>query len=186
MKNIKSILFVVFLSALLAGCKKGQEADYDDNFHPRIIDNNGVFTSPKRIIFQGQSAIYGGLAFSPKPIEKTKITWKLNDVEVSTDTAYTFTPTAGGEFVIKVEATYNGQTSTRISTVLVSPLAYTPKPYTNVAMAYLTEDATAASINFDAVTHVTYTGARVASTGTVDFSKGNLAQNVDEIVATLV
>jgi hypothetical protein len=183
MKKIKSILFVIFLFALFAGCKKGQEADYDDNFHPRIIDNNGVFTSPKRIIFQGQSAIYGGLAFSPKPIEKTKITWKLNDVEVSTDTSYTFTPTAGGEFVIKVEATYNGQTSTRISTVLVSPLVYTPKPYTNVAMAYLTEDATAASINFDAVTHVTYTGARVSSAGTVDFSKGNLAQNVDEIVA---
>jgi len=183
MKNIKSILFAAVLILVISACKKGQEADYDDNFHPRIIDNNGVFTSPNRIIFQGQSAIYAGLAFSPKPMEKSKITWTLNDVEVSTDTAYTFTPTAGGEYVIKVQATYNGQTSTRISNVLVSPLTYTPKRYTNVAMAYLTENATATSVNFDNVTHITYTGARVASAGTVDFSKGNLAQNIDEIVA---
>lgn len=183
MKNIKYLMLACFLFACLTGCKKGQEAAVDDNFHPRIIDNNGVFTSPKRIIFQGQSAIYSGLAFSPKPIEKTKISWKVNDKVVSTDTAFTFTPDAGGEYEIKIEATYNGQTSTRISNVLVSPLAYVPKSYTNIAMAYLTENATAASVDFATVTHVAYTGARVTPSGAVDFSKGNLAQNLDELVA---
>lgn len=171
------------LFSAFTGCKKGQDADFDENFHPRIIDNSAVFTAPNRIIFQGQSAIYSGLTFSPKPMEKTKISWKVNDQEVSTDTAFTFTPTAGGEYVIKVEATYNGQTSTRISKVLVSPSAYTPKAYTNVAMAYLTENATFADIDLSTVTHLTYTGARVTPSGSVDFSKGNVNQNLDNMVA---
>lgn len=183
MKNIKYLLMSIVLLTVFAGCKKGQDADVDDNFHPRIIDNSAVFTAPNRIIFQGQSAVYSGLTFSPKPVEKTKISWKVNDVEVSTDTAFTFTPTAGGEYVVKVEATYNGQTSTRISNVLVSPSTYTPKAYTNVAMAYLTENATFADIDLTAVTHLTYTGARVTPTGAVDFSKGNVNQNLDNLVA---
>jgi hypothetical protein len=183
MGNIKYLVLALFLLACMARCKKGKEADYDDNFHPRIIDNSGVFTSPSRIIFQGQSAIYSGLTFSPKPIEKTRISWKLNNKEVSTDTSFTFTPEAGGAYEIKVEATYNGQTSTRISKVLVSPSSYTPKTFTNVAVAYLTENATAASVDYATVTHIVYTGARVTPTGAVDFSKGNQAQNLDEQVA---
>ncbi|MGV8877468.1 MAG: glycosyl hydrolase family 18 protein [Sphingobacteriaceae bacterium] len=183
MENIKYIMLTFFLVFALAGCKKGQEAAVDDNFHPRIIDNAGVFTSPNRIIFQGQSAIYSRLTFSPKPIEKTKISWKVNDVEVSTDTAFTFTPTAGGEYVIKVEATYNGQVSTRISNVLVSPENYTPKPSNFVTMAYLSENAVNADINWANVTHVAFSGARVLPDGGVDFSKGNQNQNIDEIVA---
>ncbi|RYE35664.1 MAG: hypothetical protein EOP48_30205, partial [Sphingobacteriales bacterium] len=119
MKNIKYLMLAFLLLAAAAGCKKGQEADFDENFHPRIIDNGAVFTTPNRIIFEGQSAVYSGLTFSPKPMEKTKISWTVDGVEVSTDTAYTFTPTAGGEFVVKVEATYNGQTATRMSKVLV-------------------------------------------------------------------
>jgi hypothetical protein len=183
MKNIKYFLMSITLLSVLAGCKKGQDADFDENFHPRIIDNSAVFTSPNRIIFQGQSAVYSGLTFSPKPVEKTKISWKVNDVEVSTDTAFTFTPTAGGEYVVKVEATYNGQTSTRISNVLVSPSTYTPKTYTNVAMAYLTENATYADVDLASVTHLTYTGARVTPSGAIDFSKGNVNQNLDNMVA---
>jgi hypothetical protein len=183
MKHTNYLLLVIFLMVGLASCKKGQEADVDDNFHPRIIDNSGVFTVMNRIIFEGQSAVYDGLAFSPKPMERSKISWKVNGEEVSTDTTFTFTPTAGGEYEIKVEASYNGQTSTRISKVLVSPLSYTPKPFTNVAMAYLTENATLADVNFAAVTHLTFTGARVTASGTVDFSKGNQLQKIDELVA---
>jgi hypothetical protein len=182
MKNIKYFLLSFVLLSVFSGCEKGQDADFDENFHPRIIDNSAAFTTLNRIIFQGQSAVYSGLTFSPKPIEKTKISWKVNDVEVSTDTAFTFTPTAGGEYVIKVEATYNGQTSTRISNVLVSPSSYTPKAYTNVAMAYLTENATFADVDLTAVTHLTFTGARVTPSG-VDFSKGNVNQNLDNMVA---
>jgi hypothetical protein len=183
MKNIKYLLLSFVLLSVFSGCEKGQDADFDENFHPRIIDNSAAFTTPNRIIFQGQSAVYSGLTFSPKPIEKTKISWKVNNVEVSTDTTFTFTPTAGGEYVIKVEATYNGQVSTRISNVLVSPSTYTPKPYTNVAMDYLTENATFADVDLSAVTHLTFTGARVTPSGTVDFSRGNVNQNLDNMVA---
>ncbi len=183
MKHIHNLILLIFLMVGLAGCKKGQEADVDDNFHPRIIDNSGVFTVMNRIIFEGQSAVYSGLAFSPKPQERSKISWKVNGKEVSTDTTFTFTPTAGGEYEVKVEATYNGQTSTRISKVLVSPLTYTQKPFTNVAMAYLTENATLADVNFASVTHLTFTGARATASGTVDFSKGNQLQKIDELVA---
>ncbi|RZK83159.1 MAG: hypothetical protein EOO92_00245 [Pedobacter sp.] len=183
MKNIKYFILALSVCFVMAGCEKGQEADFDDNFHPRIIDNAAVFMSPSRIINQGQSAVYNGLTFSPKPIEKTKISWKVNDVEVSTDTAFTFTPTTGGEFVIKVEATYNGQTSTRISKVLVSPTTYTPKTSTYVTMGYLSENGVAANVTWANVTHLAFNGARVLPDGGVDFSKGNQNQNVDEIVA---
>lgn len=183
MKNIKYLMLFLFMLAVVAGCKKGQEADFDENFHPRIIDNGAVFTTPSRIIFEGQSAIYSGLMFSPKPMEKTKISWKVNDVEVSTDTAFTFTPTAGGEYIVKLEATYNGQTATRISKVLVSPLSYTPKVSPYVTMAYLSENGVAADINWASVSHVAFNGARVLPDGGVDFSKGNQNQNIDEIVA---
>ena len=183
MKNIKYFTTALLLCVAFASCKKGQEADYDDNFHPRIIDNAAVFMSPSRIINQGQSAVYNGLTFSPKPVEKTKISWKVNDVEVSTDTAFTFTPTTGGEYVIKVEATYNGQTSTRISKVLVSPTTFTPKTSTHVTMGYLSENGVAANVSWADMTHLAFNGARVLPDGGVDFSKGNQNQNVDEIVA---
>ena len=183
MGNIKYLILSIFLIACIAGCKKGQKADYDDNFHPRIIDNNRVFESQNRIIYEGQSAVYTGLAFSPTPQGKTKISWKVNGKEVSTDTTYTFTPTGGGQFEIKVEATYNGQTSTRISNVLVSPTNYTPKSYTNIAMAYLTDAATFANIDLPSVTHITFAGARVPPTGVIDFTQASTNQNLDEIVA---
>ena len=183
MKNIKYLMLCFFIAAAAAGCKKGQEADFDENFHPRIIDNGAAFTSPSRIIFEGQSAVYSRLTFSPKPLEKTRISWKVNDVEVSTDTAFTFTPTSGGEFVVKLEATYNGQTATRISKVLVSPNTYTPKSSAFIVMPYLSENGGAANINWANVSHVAFNGARVLPEGGVDFSKGNLNQNIDEIVA---
>lgn len=183
MKTIKYLMLCLCFSVVVAGCKKGQEADVDDNFHPRIIDNGGVFTVQNRIINEGQSAIYSGLTFSPKPMEKAKISWKVNNQEVSTDTTYTFKPVGGGEFEIKVEATYNGQTSTRISKVLVSPATYTPKTSPYVTMAYLSENGVAANVNWANVSHVAFNGARVLPDGGVDFSKGNQNQNIDEIVA---
>jgi hypothetical protein len=43
---------------------------------------------------------------------------------------------AGGEFTIKLVVSYNGDTSSRSTKVLVNPSTYTFKPYTNVTMAY--------------------------------------------------
>lgn len=183
MKKFTYLIYATLLLALSGACKNGEDMMTDDNFHPRIIDNSGVFNAPSRIINQGQSAIYTGLTFSPKPFEKSKIVWTLNDVEVSNDTAYTFTPTTGGEYQLKLTATYNGQTSTRLSKILVSPESYTPKTYTNVAMSYLSEEGKAAAVNWAEVTHVAFNGARVISSSSVDFSKSIQAQNGDEIVA---
>ena len=182
MKNIKYLMVSLFMLSAIAGCKKEEEMD-NGAFHPRIFDQGLVFQSPSRIIREGESAIYNRLLFSPKPIEKTKISWTVNGVEVSTDTAFTFTPTAGGEYEVKVEATYNGQTSARISKVLVSPTTYTPKSSAFIVMPYLSENGLAADVDWSIVSHVAFNGARVLPDGAVDFSKGNQNQNIDEIVA---
>ncbi|MGY3052623.1 hypothetical protein ACVWYG_000819 [Pedobacter sp. UYEF25] len=183
MKKLSYFLFTIITICAFNSCKKGQEAQVDDNFHPRIFDTKGVFRAPSIIINQGQSAIYTGLTFSPKPQEKSKILWTVDGKEVSTDTTFTFTPTAGGEYEIKLLSTYNGLSSTRISKVLVSPNTYTAKPYTSVVMAYLSENGTAANIDWSKVTHVAINGAKVISPTSIDFSKANFNQNIDELVA---
>jgi hypothetical protein len=171
-------LFIIFLG----GCK--EDEDYPvENFQPRIFDTQNAFTSPNRIILEGQPAVYSGLKFSPTTNGKTKVSWKVNGVEVSTDTTFTFVPEGGGEFEITVEATYNGLTSTRISKVLVSPLTFTPKNSPFVTMAYLSGAATAANVDWSNVTHVAYNGARVVAGEVVDFTNANTNQNIDEIIA---
>ena len=181
MKKIPHILLSL-LVILAWGCKEENEVN-EGPMHPRIFDAGLVFQSPSRIIREGESAVYNRLMFSPKPNEKTKVSWKVNGQEVSTDTSFTFTPTGGGEFEIKLEATYNGQTATRISKVLVSPGSYTRKSYSHVVMSYLSENGTSANVNWDDITHLAFNGARVLPDGGVDFSKGNQNQNVDELVA---
>lgn len=180
MKNLT--YFILFISCLLASCAKEDEPD-TSNYFPRIFDGGLVFQSPSRIIQEGDSAVYTGLLFSPKPLEKTKISWKVNGQEVSTDTAFVFAPQEGGEFEVKLEASYNGQTATRISKVLVSPSSYTPKPSPRVILSYLSENATSAGISWGDVTHIAFNGARVLPGGLVDFSQSNQNQNLDELVA---
>lgn len=183
MKKLSFLIWTIISVLVIAGCKKNKEKQQDDNFHPRIFDRAGVFTSPSMIINAGESAVYNGLLFSPKPGEKAIITWQVDGKQVSTDTTFTFTPTAGGEYEIKLEAAYNGKVSTRISKVLVSPETYTPKPYTSVVMGYLSENGKAADVDWAKVTHVTFNGARVVSPTSIDYAKGNANQNIDEVVA---
>ncbi|TCC87132.1 glycosyl hydrolase family 18 protein [Pedobacter hiemivivus] len=180
---MKKIIYLIFpLLVFMLGCKKDKVESAGD-FHPRIFDGGLVFQSPSRIIKEGESAVYNRLQYSPAPGAKMKVSWKVDGKEVSTDTAFTFTPTAGGEYVIKLEATFNGQTATRLSKVLVSPTTYTPKPSPFVNMSYLSDGGVAANVNWVNVTHVAFNGARVLPEGGVDFSKGNQNQNLDEIVA---
>ncbi len=183
MKKLVYLTITIITLGILGGCKKGEDMQVDDNFHPRIFDNSRVFAAPSRIINQGQSVIYNGLTYSPKPMEKTKLVWTIDGKEVSTDTAYTFTPTTGGEYELELKATYNGQTSTRKSKILVSPDTYTPKPFTKVVMGYLSENGKAADVNWSKVSHITYNGARVVSSSSIDFSRGNFNQTIDELVA---
>lgn len=179
---MKKILYLIFPLLVMLGCKK-DDNEAEGDFHPRIFDQGLVFQSPVRIIQEGQSAVYNRLLFSPVPGAKTNVSWTVDGKVVSTDTAFTFTPTKGGEFEIKLEAKFNGQTATRLSKVLVSPSTYTPKVNSFVSMSYLSENGVSANVVWADVSHVAFNGARVLPDGGVDFSKGNQNQNIDELVA---
>lgn len=179
---MKKIVYLIFPLLIMLGCKKDND-EVGGDFHPRIFDQGLVFQSPTRIIQEGQSAVYNRLLFSPAPGAKTEVSWKVDGKEVSTDTAFTFTPTTGGEFEIKLEAKFNGQVATRLSKVLVSPSTYTPKVSPFVNLSYLSENGVAANVVWANVSHVAFNGARVLPDGGVDFSKGNQNQNIDELVA---
>jgi len=184
MKKIKYILYITLAICIVYACKKdGADDGKNSDFYPRIFDNAYAFRSPSLIIAEGQSATYSGLTFSPTTNGKTKVSWKVNGQVVSNDTSFVFKPTAGGEYEIKLEANYKGQVATRISKVLVAPNTYKRKPYTNVALAYLSENASAADIDWTTVTHAAFLGASVIPSGTVDFTAGNTNQKLDEIVA---
>jgi hypothetical protein len=133
------------------------------------------------ILDEGQSAVYNGLLFSPAG--KVKISWKVNGVEKSTDTAFTFKPTAGGEYKIVLEASYGGLTSTRTSTVLVKPATYTPAAYDKVIMGYLSETGLPSDVNWKFITHLAYQTGRVSSDGSLDITAGEVNQKMDEVVA---
>ncbi|MBB2148587.1 glycoside hydrolase family 18 protein [Pedobacter gandavensis] len=178
---MKKIVYILFPLMVLLGCKKNKNEVYSGTL--QIFDQGLVFQSPIRVIQEGQSAAYNRLLFTPVPGLATKIRWTVDGKQVSTDTTFTFTPTTGGEFEVKLEATFNGQTETRLSRVLVNPSSYTPKLSSFVRMSYLSENGISAHVNWSNVSHVAFNGARVLANGSVDFSKGDLHQNVDELVA---
>ena len=177
-----SVPVIMLMMLVLQGCKKDEakQQEADNPYTPRIFDNLRKLAAPQ-IINEGQTAVFNGLAFSPA--KQVKISWKVNDKEMSTDTAFNFKPTAGGEFTIKLDVSYNGETTSRSTKVLVSPSTYTFKPYTSVVLANLTEDGTAADLVWSNITHVDYQVGKVAADGTLDISKGNVNQRADEIVA---
>lgn len=185
MKKIKYTPIPVFMLAMLmafTGCKKDEVKKQEDAnpYYPRIFDNLKVFGS-NQIINEGTSASFSGVLFTPAG--KVKISWQVNGKEMSADPAFKFTPTAGGEYTIKLVATYNGDSTSRQTKVLVNPSTYTFKPYTKVVLANLTEDGTAADVVWSNITHLEYQVGKVAADGTLDVSKGNVNQHVNEIVA---
>jgi len=142
-----------------------------------------MFTSPTRVINEGQIVKFNNISFSPSTKKGLSLAWKINGKELSNDTVFTFTPPAGGgEFMVTLEASYNGKVSVRNTNILVSPTDYTLKPYNQVALSYLTEKGSAKNIDWKQVTHVAYNTALVRSDGTIDFSKGDLNQIADELV----
>jgi hypothetical protein len=177
-----SVPVIMLMMLVLQGCKKDEakKQEADNPYTPRIFDNLRKLAAPQ-IINEGQTAVFNGLAFSPA--KQVKISWKVNDKEMSTDTAFNFKPTTGGEFTIKLDVSYNGETTSRTTKVLVSPSTYTFKPYTSVVLANLTEDGTAADLVWSNITHVDYQVGKVAADGTLDVSKGNVNQRADEIIA---
>ncbi|MEJ5053900.1 glycoside hydrolase family 18 protein [Sphingobacterium sp. MYb382] len=183
MKKIVAIIAVALILFQL-GCSNDKEYTFDSDFYPRIFDNGNTFTSPNRIVEEGASVNFNRLSFSPSPSKGMEISWKVNGQHVSSDTAFVFTPpNGGGEFEVTLEASFKGNVSTRKSKVLVSPSTYAPKPFDQIALSYLTENGNASFIDWKQVTHVAFNGARVLPEGGIDFSKGDLNQVTDELVA---
>ncbi|MBC7868258.1 MAG: hypothetical protein H7X88_12055 [Gloeobacteraceae cyanobacterium ES-bin-316] len=182
MVQLNKIIYFFFASVLLlASCAKDiADPEFKEGDSPRIFQLGDDFRT-SYILNEGESAIYNRLLFSPAG--KVNISWKVNDVIKSTDTAFTFTPTAGGEYKIVVEAEYGGLKTLRTSTVLVKPSAYTPAPFTKVVMGYLSETGLPSNINWGYVTHVAYQTGRVFSDGTLDVTAGEVNQKMDEVVA---
>lgn len=182
MKKISATIALVICLFQL-GCSD-KDKTFEGNFYPRIFDNANTFTSPNRVVKEGETVHFGKLVFSPSPSKGMEISWKVNGTHVSSDTSFTFTPpSGGGEFKVTLEASFQGNTSTRIANVLVTPGSYTPKPFDQVALSYLTDKGNASFIDWNQVTHVAFNGARVLPEGGVDFSKGDINQITDELVA---
>lgn len=167
---------------LLAACNKdiADDPEFGPGDYPRIFYAQGNF--PQAVIInQGQTATYGGITYSPAG--KVKINWKVNDEVKSNDTTFKFTPTAGGEYSIKLEVELNGLVSTRSSQVIVKPATYTRKNFNKVVMGYLSIDGLGADVKWNYVTHVAAQFGRVSSDGALDVTRGNANQLADELVA---
>lgn len=180
-KRVNFWVPVLLLLVAVSGCEKNGDTSYSTDFHPRIFDRTGVFTSPSMIISQGETADFTGLLFSPAAA--VDISWKVDGTEVSNDTVFRFTPEGGGEYTITLEVSNGDRTASRTSSVLVNPTDYTLKPYTSVAMAYLSDGGTAAHVDWATVTHVAFQCARVLPDGGLDVTAGQTNQAADEVVA---
>lgn len=184
MKKIyqKLSLLLLLLVVVAAGCKKdvAKEQEAANPLQPRIFDILREFAG-EQTIEEGDTAKFTGIEISPAG--KADISWLVNNVEVSKDKKFTFSPKGGGKFAIRLKVTYNGDSSVRKTTVVINPKTYTPKAYTKIAMSYLTQDATAANVNFANVTHVTYKVGLVSPEGDLDVSAGELNQKARSLVA---
>jgi hypothetical protein len=182
LRQFKYSLLVVMVLFAFAGCKKDEVAQQEaaNPISPRIFDNLRDF-SGNRIISEGASAKFSGIQFTPAG--KVSISWMVNGKQASTDTTFTFKPTGGGEFTIKLKVTYNGDSTVRSTKVLVNPTTYTLKSFDKVTMAYLTSAGTAANINWGIVSHVAYKVGLVSPDGSLDVTSGEVNQTADELVA---
>ncbi len=181
MNKLVNYWMPVLLLLAVSGCEKNGDTADSTDFHPRIFDRTGVFSSPSMIISEGETANFTGLLYSPAAA--VDISWKVDGTEVSTDTTFAFTPDGGGEYTITLEVSNGGKTTSRTSSILVNPTDYTLKPYTSVAMSYLSDGGTAAHIDWASVTHVAFQCARVLPDGGIDVTAGQTNQAADELVA---
>lgn len=181
MNKLVNYWMPMLLLLVVSGCEKNGDMADGTDFHPRIFDRTGVFTNPSMIISEGETANFTGLLYSPAAA--VNISWKVDGTEVSSDTTFAFTPEAGGEYTITLEVSNGGKTTGRTSSILVNPTDYTLKPYTSVAMSYLSAAGTAAHVDWNTVTHVAFQCARVLPDGGLDVTAGQTNQAADEIVA---
>ncbi|MDQ2718314.1 MAG: glycosyl hydrolase family 18 protein [Bacteroidota bacterium] len=181
-KFIKIICFLISGIVILQSCKKEIAKDpvFGTGDYPRIFYLGNQFPASV-IINQGDTAIYNNLKFSPAG--KVTINWYVNDAVASHDTLFKFIPTTGGEFKIKLEAVYNGLKSIRTSEVVVKPATYTRKIFPKVLLGYLSANGVATDVNWNAITHLAVQVGQVSADGSLDITRGNSNQLMDELVA---
>jgi Glycosyl hydrolases family 18 len=176
----KTIYFLFVSLIVFSACRKATpDPEFKEGDYPRIFTTTDEWRK-SFILNPKDTAKYEGLKFSPAG--KVSISWKVNNKEVSTDTAFRFTTDTGGIYNILLDVTYNGLTSSRSSEVLVKPDAYTPAAYDKVVMGYLGEEGLPAAVNWDYLTHLAYQCGRVHDDGFIDFSAGEYYQKIDELI----
>ncbi|MCK7555150.1 glycosyl hydrolase family 18 protein [Chitinophaga sedimenti] len=184
MKKISLLLYIA-LAFLGTGCEKDEAKEQAEGrpFTPRIFNFASLFPEHPdsiRILNIGQTMSFTGLKFSPAG--KASLSWKVNDKEVATGETYEFTPTQGGDYIISVNASWEGKTATRNRRVFVIPDTYERKPAGPVVMAYLNDTAGHKYVNWDVTTHLAYKVATITAAGAMDISKGELNRKAEEIV----
>ena len=181
-KLIKIALFLFAGMLVMNACKKdiAKTPEFGEGDYPRIFYMGDRFPA-SLIIDAGDTAVYDNLKYSPAG--KVTIDWSVNDEVVSHDTTFNFVPKTGGEFKIKLSVTYNGLTSVRTSEVLVKPATYVRKDFPKVVLGYLSENGVAADVQWNHITHLAVQMGRVYADGSLDVTKGNTNQLMDELVA---
>lgn len=181
-KLIKILLLLFSGAVLINSCKKdiAETPEFGEGDYPRIFYMGDRFPT-SLIINAGDTAVYDNLKYSPAG--KVTIDWYVNDEIISHDTTFNFVPTTGGEFKIKLAVTYNGLTSIRTSEVLVKPSEYVRKVFPKVVLGYLSENGTPADVQWDHITHLAVQMGRVNGDGSLDITRANTNQLMDELIA---
>ena len=187
MKNILSKIIIIgciLFSGIITmvSCSKeiAKDPEFGNGDYPRIFYLGDHFPS-SLIINATDTATYKDLKFSPAG--KVTINWYVNDSVKSHDTIFKFIPTTGGEFKIKLEVVYNGLKSVRTSEVVVKPATYTRKIFSKVLMGYLSANGMATDVKWNYITHLAVQAGQVSADGSLDVTKGNTNQLMDELVA---
>lgn len=182
-QKLFTIICLIFLGNLvLQSCKKeiAKDPEFGQGDYPRIFFLGERFPASV-IINEKDTAVFNNLKFSPAG--KVNITWYVNDKAATHDTVFNFVPQTGGEFKIRLEAEYNGVKSVRTSEVIVKPSTYTPKNFSKVMLGYLSETGIASDVKWNYITHLAVQAGKVGADGSLDVTRGNSNQLMDELVA---
>lgn len=185
MKVFKFSIFFASLLLLIFSCNKDQSVVEDqaknDHFYPRIFNDLDLFPSTSSVIAEGDTVSFTGMQYSPA--DKIRISWTVNGIEKSTDKNFFFVGGSAGDYAVQLNVISGDDTAYRKTEILVNSRKYTHKTYTLISMAYLNDTATASSVDWSKVTHVTYKGGFVDALGSLDLSSANENQRALRLTA---
>lgn len=184
MKTIKILSGILFTILILWGCEKESENQADGRlFVPRIFGYDLLFPPEGRVVDKGDEIAFSGLQYSPA--DRVKVSWTVNGEEVSSDKEFVFTADEPGDYLIKVEASYDDISISRETNVFVigqSDEPFVPKEYDQVLLAYVGSGGDVSAVDWDQITHVAFKAGIVTSAGVLDISSGETGRKSEEIV----